>query len=110
MTSPPDDPPNKAENEINVAKELYDAENGVADTTVSDITENSEEISSPRGGHIIFDHPELHPELHSTIRLKAIVSNTPLEDKYREEKQQPYDEVVIPQDDLYSLSWEGDFD
>ena len=55
MTSPPDDPPNKAENENKVTKELYDAENGVADITVSDITENSEEISSPRGGHIIFD-------------------------------------------------------
>ena len=44
------------------------------------------------------------------IRLKKFVPNTPLEDKYSKEKLQPDDEIVIPQDDLYTISWEADFD
>ena len=44
------------------------------------------------------------------IRLKKCVSNAPLEDKYREEKLQPDEEIVIPQDDLYTISWEADFE
>ena len=37
------------------------------------------------------------------IRLKKFVRNAPLEDKYREEKLQPDEEIVIPQDDLYTI-------
>ena len=44
------------------------------------------------------------------IRLKKFVPNTPLEDKYAKEKLQPDDEIIIPQDDLYNISWEADFD
>ena len=44
------------------------------------------------------------------IRLKKFVPNTPLEDKYKEEKLQPDEEIVIPQDDLYTISWEADFE
>ena len=44
------------------------------------------------------------------IRLKKFVPNTPLEDKYAKEKLQPDDEIIIPQDDLYTISWEADFD
>ena len=44
------------------------------------------------------------------IRLKKFVAKTPLEDKYAKEKLQPDDEIIIPQDDLYTISWEADFD
>ena len=44
------------------------------------------------------------------ILLKKFVPNTPLEDKYAKEKLQPDDEIIIPQDDLYTISWEADFD
>ena len=44
------------------------------------------------------------------IRLKKFVPNAPLEDKYREEKLQPDEEIVIPHDDLYTISWEADFE
>ena len=44
------------------------------------------------------------------IRLKKFVPNAPLEDKYEGEKLQPDNEIVIPQDDLYSISWEVDFE
>ena len=36
--------------------------------------------------------------------------NTRVEDNYLVEKLQPADEIVIPQDDLYTFSWEVDFD
>ena len=44
------------------------------------------------------------------IRLKKIVPNVPLEDKYKEEKLQPDELIIIPQDDLYTISWEADFE
>ena len=44
------------------------------------------------------------------IRYKKFVPNAPLEDKYDGEKLQPDNEIVIPQDDLYSISWEVDFE
>ena len=44
------------------------------------------------------------------IRLKKFVPNAPLEDKYNEEKLQPDEEIVIPQDDLYTISWKADFE
>ena len=44
------------------------------------------------------------------IRLKKFVPNVPLEDKYKEEKLQPDESIIIPQDDLYTISWEADFE
>ena len=44
------------------------------------------------------------------IRLKKFVHNTPLQNNYSREKLQPDEEIVIPQDDLYTISWEVDFD
>ena len=44
------------------------------------------------------------------IRLKKFVPNAPLEDKDDGEKLQPDNEIVIPQDDLYTISWEVDFE
>ena len=44
------------------------------------------------------------------MQLKKFVPNTPLEDKYSKEKLQPDDEIIIQQDDLYTISWEADFD
>ena len=43
------------------------------------------------------------------IRLKKFVPNQPLEDSFREQRLQPDEEIVIPQDDLYTITWETDF-
>ena len=43
------------------------------------------------------------------IRLKRFVPNQPLEDNFREQRLQPDEENVIPQDDLYIITWETDF-
>ena len=40
------------------------------------------------------------------IRLEKIVPNQPLENNFRE---QPDEEIIIPQDDLYVITWETDF-
>ena len=44
------------------------------------------------------------------IRLKKFVPNVPLEDKYKEKKLQPDESIIIPQDDLYTISWKADFE
>ena len=44
------------------------------------------------------------------IRLKKFVPNALLEEKYDGEKLQPDNEVLVPQDDLYTISWEVDFE
>ena len=43
------------------------------------------------------------------IRLKKFVPNQPLEDNFREQRLQSDEEIVIPQDDLYTITWETDF-
>ena len=43
------------------------------------------------------------------IRLKKFVPNQPLEDNFREQRLQPDEEIVIPQDDLHIITWETDF-
>ena len=43
------------------------------------------------------------------IRLKRFVPNQPLEDNFREQRLQPDEEIIIPQDDLYVITWETDF-
>ena len=44
------------------------------------------------------------------IRLKKFVPNTPLHENYSGEKLQPDEKIVIPQDNLYTISWEVNFD
>ena len=43
------------------------------------------------------------------IRLKKFVPNQAHEDNFREQRLQPNEEIVIPQDDLYIITWETDF-
>ena len=43
------------------------------------------------------------------IRLKKFFPNQPLEDNFREQQLKPDEEIVIPQDDLYVITWETDF-
>ena len=43
------------------------------------------------------------------IPLKKFVPNQPLEDSFREESLQQDEEIVIPQDDLYKITWETNF-
>ena len=43
------------------------------------------------------------------FRLKNFVSNQPLEDSYHEGKLQSNEKVIIPQDDLYTITGEADF-
>ena len=43
------------------------------------------------------------------IRLKKFVPNQPLEDNFREQRLQPDEKIIIPQDDLYVITWETDF-
>ena len=43
------------------------------------------------------------------IRLKKFVPNQPLEDNFREQRLQPDEEIVIPQDESYTITWETDF-
>ena len=43
------------------------------------------------------------------IRLKKFVPNHPFEDNFREQQLQPDEEIVIPQDDLYTITWETNF-
>ena len=40
------------------------------------------------------------------IRLKEFVPDTSVQDNHSGEKLQPDDEIVIPQDDLYTILWE----
>ena len=49
-------------------------------------------------------------QLLHRITLKKIVPNAPLEDKHCEENLQPDEEIVFPQDDLYTIPWEADFE
>ena len=43
------------------------------------------------------------------IRLKTFVPNQPIEDNFRQERLQQDEEIVIPQDDLYTITWETNF-
>ena len=43
------------------------------------------------------------------IRLKKFVPNQQLGGIFREQQLQPDEEIVIPQDDLYIITWETDF-
>ena len=40
------------------------------------------------------------------IRLKKFIPNQPLEDNFREKRLEPDEKIVIPQDDLYIITWE----
>ena len=43
------------------------------------------------------------------IRPKKFVPNQPIEDNFREDQLQQDAEIVIPQDDLYTITWETNF-
>ena len=43
------------------------------------------------------------------IRLKNFVPNQPLENIFQEERLQPDEKIIIPQDDLYMISCETNF-
>ena len=43
------------------------------------------------------------------LRPKKFVSNQPLEDKFREKRLQQGEQIVIPQDNLYTVTWETNF-
>ena len=65
---------------------------------------------SPKNNSIVRRLNTNKTQILHRIRLEKLVPKTPLEDKYKEEKLQPDEEIVIPQDDLYLISWELDFD
>ena len=44
-------------------------------------------------------------QITQCIRLKTFVPNEPLEDSFREERLQPNEEIIIPQDDFYIKLW-----
>ena len=68
------------------------------------------EIVLPNDNYIVRRLKTNKTQILHRISLKKFVPNTPLEDKYSKEKLQPDDEIIIPQDDLYTISWEVDFD
>ena len=43
------------------------------------------------------------------IRLNKFVPNEPILDSNQNEKLQADDDIIVPQDDLYTLAWENDF-
>ena len=43
------------------------------------------------------------------IRLKKFIPNKPITDSYQNEQLQQDNDITIPQDDLYALTWETDF-
>ena len=43
------------------------------------------------------------------IRLRKYEPNVPLRDERPEGNLQPYEEIIIPQDDLYIITWETNF-
>ena len=43
------------------------------------------------------------------IRPKKFVPNQPLEDHFRDQRLQTDEEIVVSQDDLYTITWETDF-
>ena len=43
------------------------------------------------------------------ICLERFVPNQPIEDNFREQRLQPDEEIVIPQDNFYTITWETDF-
>ena len=64
----------------------------------------------PKNNYIVRGLNTNKTQVLHRIRLKKFVPNVPLEDKYKAEKLQPDEEIVIPQDDLYTISWEADFE
>ena len=63
----------------------------------------------PNGNYIVRRINTNKTQLLHRIRLKKFVPNQPLEDNFREQQLQSDEEIVIPQDDLYVITWETDF-
>ena len=68
------------------------------------------EKTLPNNNYIVRRSNRNKTQILHRIRLKNFVPNAPLEDKFKEEELQPDEEIVIPQDDLYTISWEADFE
>ena len=63
----------------------------------------------PNETHIVRRINTNKTQLLHRIRLKKFVPNQTLEDNFREQRLQPDEEIVIPQDDFYTIRWETDF-
>ena len=64
----------------------------------------------PNNSYIVRRLKTKKTQILHRIRLQKFVPNAPLEDKYKEEKLQPDESIIIPQDDLYTILWEADFE
>ena len=47
-------------------------------------------------------------QLLHRIRLKKFIPNKPITDSFQNEELQADDDIILPQDDLYTLAWETD--
>ena len=63
----------------------------------------------PNDNYIVRRINIIKTQILHRIRLKKFVPNQPLEDNFQEQRLQPDEEIVIPQDDLYVKTWETDF-
>ena len=63
----------------------------------------------PNGNYIVRRINTNKTQVLHRIRLKKFVPNQPLEDNFRKQRLQTDEDVVIPQDALYTISWETDF-
>ena len=66
-------------------------------------------IVSPNENYIIRRFNTNKIQILHRFRIKKFVPNQPLDDSFREVRLQPEEEIIIPQDDLYIISWETNF-
>ena len=64
----------------------------------------------PNGNYIVRKLNSNKTQILHRIRLRKYIPNTPLQDNRPEGNLQADDEIIIPQDDLYIISWETNFD
>ena len=65
--------------------------------------------ASPNNNYFVRKIKTNKAQILHRIRLENFVPNKPLTDTYRNEELQPDEDTKIPQDDLYTLTWEADF-
>ena len=68
------------------------------------------EIVLPNDNYIVRCLNTNKTQILHCIRLQKCVHKTPLQDNNNDEELQPDDERVKPQNDLYTISWQVDFD
>ena len=64
----------------------------------------------PNGNYILRKLNSNKTQILHRIRLRKYIPNTPLQDNRPEGNLQADDEIILPQDDLYIISWETNFD